>query len=499
MFYKKIAEYYDEMYKDRDYDKEVAYINNMFRKQSLERHGKVLDIGCGTGTLSFKLGNDYDVVGIDPSEDMIRKALEKPPKKNVSFKCCELNKFQEKDFEYAIATFNVINHMNILDELINFFNDVWSKLKTNGVFIFDCWNGVAIIREPPKTDSKIFYLKDKELHSYTTVKNIALQSRSDIIKRFDVVKDNKIEETFNVSYTHTAWTIKILGDLLKICNFDVKYITKLYEDIPATPKDWRITFVCIKNEDSGKLLYHPCDIIDNSVDLAVFTRMIEERKPFSYFRYGDGEFIALLNLNPGKSNIDRHEYFTDMGEKLKEVIIEAPFKDNLYFGLHGTWHQSVIQKFVVSNGLMRKRHWVVNLIHYFAIAKLQLMPFIEEIRKYDGDVVLVTHKGAEKMATILKAKHVIIPFINAWSETERVLKECEEFIKKDKPTIYLFSASMASEPWMYALYKKNPNNFYIDLGTLWDGMLGISNRKCYTEKEIAEIIEIIMGELNSYV
>ena len=46
--FKEYSHYYDLLYKDKDYQKEVSYISDLIRKLGKE-NCELLDIGCGTG------------------------------------------------------------------------------------------------------------------------------------------------------------------------------------------------------------------------------------------------------------------------------------------------------------------------------------------------------------------------------------------------------------------------------------------------------------------
>ena len=51
---------------------------------------------------------------------------------------------------------------------------------------------------------------------------------------------------------------------------------------------------------------------------------------FSWSRWGDGEWSALLQTRPGKANCDGHHFFPDMGARLKAVLESKP---EYYLGL----------------------------------------------------------------------------------------------------------------------------------------------------------------------
>ena len=63
----KYSEYYDLIYTDKDYQKEVDYIDQLIQKYH-PKAKTILDLGCGTGVHANLLAaKGYRVMGIDLS------------------------------------------------------------------------------------------------------------------------------------------------------------------------------------------------------------------------------------------------------------------------------------------------------------------------------------------------------------------------------------------------------------------------------------------------
>ncbi|OXS77038.1 hypothetical protein B1B04_01145 [Lysinibacillus sp. KCTC 33748] len=72
--FNQYAEYYDLLYKDKDYIQEANYIDSLLQKYSSNTKS-ILELGCGTGKHAIILGKKgYKVHGVDLSEGMIREA-----------------------------------------------------------------------------------------------------------------------------------------------------------------------------------------------------------------------------------------------------------------------------------------------------------------------------------------------------------------------------------------------------------------------------------------
>ena len=68
----KYAQYYNLLYKDKNYRKEVDYVNQLIKQYSGKPNRTLLDIGCGTGNHDIWFAKKgYRVVGIDKARGMI--------------------------------------------------------------------------------------------------------------------------------------------------------------------------------------------------------------------------------------------------------------------------------------------------------------------------------------------------------------------------------------------------------------------------------------------
>ena len=73
MAYNDLASIYDKLMDDIDYTHWTEYLN-----EHIEKHrapGKVLlDLGCGTGSISILAQKGYSVIGVDISTEMLTQA-----------------------------------------------------------------------------------------------------------------------------------------------------------------------------------------------------------------------------------------------------------------------------------------------------------------------------------------------------------------------------------------------------------------------------------------
>lgn len=97
----------------------------------------ILDLGCGTGTLSKLLSKDFQVIGIDLSPDMLSVA---------SSKCKGKVLLLNQDMRYlelfgtiqgCVSFCDCFNYLKSIDDIEKTFSKVALFTESNGLFVFD--------------------------------------------------------------------------------------------------------------------------------------------------------------------------------------------------------------------------------------------------------------------------------------------------------------------------------------------------------------------------
>lgn len=99
-------------------------------------HGKILDLGCGTGRTTAHLARTCTVVGIDYSKSMIARAREKHP--TIDFRVMDVRSlaFPDGSFDGALFSFNGIDYLYPFRERILALREIRRVVKKGGVFIY---------------------------------------------------------------------------------------------------------------------------------------------------------------------------------------------------------------------------------------------------------------------------------------------------------------------------------------------------------------------------
>lgn len=188
------AQYYDLLYKDKQYKTEAEYVNSLIIEHN-KNAKSILELGCGTGRYA-ELFSDlgYFVHGIDISTDMLKIAEKRRIGKEdrLSFSHSKIQELDlNKKFDVIISLFHVMSYQSSNEELIKAFKVSKKHLVNGGLFIFDFWYGPAVLTDPPVV--RIKRLENEKI-KITRVAEPILYPQSNIVDvNYDIFIKNKEE------------------------------------------------------------------------------------------------------------------------------------------------------------------------------------------------------------------------------------------------------------------------------------------------------------------
>ena len=138
--YTSFAAVYDTFMDNVPYEEWGEYIHGMLCKYGVE-DGIVLDLGCGTGTMTEILaGYGYDMIGVDNSEDMLELAMEKRIESghDILYLLQDMREFELYGTVRAVVSVcDSVNYVTEPGELEEVFRLVNNYLDPRCIFLFD--------------------------------------------------------------------------------------------------------------------------------------------------------------------------------------------------------------------------------------------------------------------------------------------------------------------------------------------------------------------------
>ena len=138
--YTSFAYVYDTFMDNVPYGEWARHIREKLCEQGVT-DGIVLDLGCGTGTMTERLaGYGYDMIGVDNSEEMLELAMEKKTESgyDILYLLQDMRGFELYGTVRAVVSVcDSVNYITEPDELEEVFRLVNNYLDPKGIFLFD--------------------------------------------------------------------------------------------------------------------------------------------------------------------------------------------------------------------------------------------------------------------------------------------------------------------------------------------------------------------------
>lgn len=249
MSYGVFSSVYDILTENVEYEKIADKICSLLSQNGIDG-GLLLDLGCGTGTMSFLLEKKgFDIIGVDLSEDMLMVANEKKYEENSNamFLCQSgesLDLFGTIDC--AVSVLDTINHFDSLESVKKTFEKVSLFMNLGGIFIFD-------INSPYKHkeilgNNTFIYDLDEVFCAWQNSYDEDAKRTSIDLDFFIKNEDDECFERYSESFSENAYELNDILSLLKECGFDILNTYDDYSDSPITDKTERITIVAKKSK-----------------------------------------------------------------------------------------------------------------------------------------------------------------------------------------------------------------------------------------------------------
>lgn len=131
------------------------------------KDARILELCCGTGRLTIPIAmNGYDISGVDNSSSMLERAKLKASKAdlNIEFIGADIRTLNlTEKYDLIFIPFNSIHHLYKNEDLFKAFSVVKKHLKSEGLFLLDCFNpNIQYIVGSEKEQKKIAEYSTKD-------------------------------------------------------------------------------------------------------------------------------------------------------------------------------------------------------------------------------------------------------------------------------------------------------------------------------------------------
>ena len=240
--YEAIAPFYAVLNGSVSYEKMAGFIQRAFLAHFDGEVHDVLDLGCGSGNVTFPLQRrGYGMIGVDASAAMLSEARAMPGGDEILWLCQDMRAFElYGTVEGAVCTLDGINHLLQKKDVCACFTLVHNYLVPGGIFVFD-------VNTPYKfehTYGNNSYIMEEEgvfcaWQNYYSKKSGRCHFAVDLF----LEQESGEYERFSTDTREQRYTERQLRDMLKASGFTVLSVTNDYTDDAPDDTTERLTFV----------------------------------------------------------------------------------------------------------------------------------------------------------------------------------------------------------------------------------------------------------------
>ena len=161
--YKNLAQSYDRLTSDVDYQAVVDFYKAILNKEQLMPRTAV-DLACGTGSVSLLLAEEgLDVIGVDMSSEMLCMAADKAQEQGcaIQFVCQKLQNLSlPRGVDLAVCALDSLDYILDPEDCQEAIRRIYRVLNPGGCFIFD-------VNTPQKLramDGQVFLDEDDDVY-----------------------------------------------------------------------------------------------------------------------------------------------------------------------------------------------------------------------------------------------------------------------------------------------------------------------------------------------
>ena len=204
-----------------------------------------------------------------------------------------------------------------------------------------------------------------------------------------------------------------------------------------------------------------------------FWKLIDSKNNFTFARYADGEILLMKGQEVGSftqaSMVDKWQspnFLTKVGSQLIETLNHT--EDNYYYAISSVSDNINDYNFLKNN--IKQSQDKLTFVNLWINANYKKT--INKIISNKREVILICNENARVdnfPFNVIDIKSFPNDCVNFWEENGNAyIIQLLESVKSYNNTLFYISCGPVSEIIIHNLYKQNPNNTYIDIGSCID-------------------------------
>jgi len=256
------AAVYDALYREKDYGAECDLIERILREHGgADRPRRILDLGCGTGNHALPLaGRGHALTGVDRSPGMLAAARAKatdlaspagapiPVFHEGDVRTLDLN----RRFDVVLMMFAVLGYQYENADLLAALDTVHRHLEPGGIFIFDVWNGLAVLSDRPGQRLRSIQGANHRILRTTTTRLDAVRQRCHVQFGLLRIVDDRVVDEQDEEHVMRFFFPLELDLALSRCGMTLETL-RSFPDYEAAPDEraWNIVGVARRRAEDG--------------------------------------------------------------------------------------------------------------------------------------------------------------------------------------------------------------------------------------------------------
>lgn len=241
----KWAKIYDYFMDEQIYDS----WENFVKRTAPPSEQSLLDLACGTGTLTFRLLElGYNVAGLDLSSDMLSLCYNEQLKRETFFPLIEADMRDLEDvaaFDIIICTLDALCYLREKEDIKKTFSEVYKHLNKGGFFFFDVHTLYKMTEVFP--GYQFHGEMEEDIFLWTAYQSDRSGEVFHHFNLFEYQKNNTYRRDQNL-IIERSFPLEDYIQMLEETGFISIQVSENYGLAPVQEKTERVFFVCEKGE-----------------------------------------------------------------------------------------------------------------------------------------------------------------------------------------------------------------------------------------------------------